>query len=55
MCAAPSDILCELGVRAYSGSRDVPSNPKMAQGFFKHASQNASTDDDLLNIDYFHT
>jgi len=38
---APSDILCELGVRAFSGSRDVPRDLVKANGLFHHAAENA--------------
>ena len=46
---APSDILCELGVRSFSGSRDVPKDFKKACGFFENASIN-STEQELLNV-----
>lgn len=31
---ASPDILCELGVRAYVGSREIPSNLEVARGMF---------------------
>jgi len=33
----PSEILCELGVRAFSGSRDVPKDDIKAAGLFNQA------------------
>lgn len=35
MKQTPVDILTELGVRAYTGSRDVPKDPAKAFGFFQ--------------------
>mmetsp|Transcript_23974 Transcript_23974/g.32131 ORF Transcript_23974/g.32131 Transcript_23974/m.32131 type:complete len:116 (+) Transcript_23974:319-666(+) len=40
----PSDILCELGVRAFTGSRDMPKDVERAIGLFMIAEQNAKTD-----------
>jgi len=34
MVKTPSEILCELGVRSYSGSRDVPKDEAKAYGLF---------------------
>jgi hypothetical protein len=31
----PSEILCELGVRAFSGSRDVPKDDVKAYGLLE--------------------
>lgn len=44
MRKTPSDILCELGVRAFSGSRDVPKDEAKAYGLFDQAAQNAMAD-----------
>lgn len=46
MLRTPSDILCELGVRAYSGSRDVPKDEAKAYGLFDQAAQNALREPD---------
>lgn len=62
MLKTPSDILCELGVRAFSGSRDVPKDEVKAYGLFDQAAQNAlKVPDDKKsqklyeNVQYFHT
>lgn len=34
MARTPSEILCELGVRAFTGSRDVPKDETKAYGLF---------------------
>jgi hypothetical protein len=44
MSKTPSEILCELGVRAFSGSRDVPKDEVKAYGLFDNAAQNAMTE-----------
>ena len=41
MSKTPSEILCELGVRAFTGSRDVPKDEAKAYGLFDFAAQNA--------------
>lgn len=38
----PSSILCELGVRAFTGSRDVPQDKLKADGLFEYAAENAT-------------
>ncbi len=38
MQKTPSEILCELGVRAFSGSRDVPKDEVKAYGLFDRAA-----------------
>lgn len=38
MQKTPSEILCELGVRAFSGSRDVPKDEIKAYGLFDRAA-----------------
>ncbi len=48
----PSEILCELGVRSYSGSRDVPKDILKAEGLFQHAERNAN-EEQRLNVHYF--
>ena len=42
----PSDILCELGVRAFSGSRDVPKDDVKAYGLLEQAGKNAASEKD---------
>ena len=42
----PSEILCELGVRAFSGSRDVPKDDVKAHGLLEQAGKNALTEKD---------
>jgi hypothetical protein len=41
MSKTPADILCELGVRAFSGSRDVPKDIVKAYGLFAAADLNS--------------
>ena len=34
----PSDILCELGMRTYTGSRDMPKDIQKSNGLFDFAA-----------------
>jgi hypothetical protein len=43
-----------LGVRAFSGSRDVPKDLQKAYGLFGHALENAG-EQELLYVNYFKT
>lgn len=54
MSKTPADILCELGIRAFSGSRDVPKDMQKAYGLFEAAQLNA-TEQEALNVKYFRT
>jgi hypothetical protein len=45
--------LCELGVRAFSGSRDAPQDAKKAEDFFNYAAEIAKEKDELLEVNYF--
>ena len=46
MQATSSDILCELGVRAFSGSRDVPKDDKKAYALLDKAAEKALNEKD---------
>jgi len=50
----PSDILCELGIRSFSGSRDVPKDVVKAYGLFEAAVLN-SDEEQKLTVNYFRT
>ena len=41
MESSPSDILYELGIRAYTGSRDVPKDEDKALGLMQAALERA--------------
>jgi len=55
MKACPNDILCELGVRAYTGSRDVPQDLIKANGLFQQAELKAETNYERSQVKYFHS
>ena len=51
----PSDILCELGMRAFTGSRDMPKDVEKAIGLFLIADKNAHTDREKSQVQYYMT
>ena len=51
----PSDILCELGMRAFTGSRDMPKDVEKAIGLFLIADKNANTDREKSQVQYYMT
>lgn len=53
MNVAPSDILSELAVRAFTGSRDVPKDNVKATELFRLAEINAKTDAEQAHVLYY--
>ena len=51
MKETPSDILTELGIRAYTGSRDVPKDDNKALGLMERALVRAKESGTEYNID----
>ena len=51
--AAPSPILCDLGLRAYAGSRDLPKDTDRAIGIFIRAEENAETEEEKDTVQYY--
>ena len=51
--AAPSEILSELAIRAFTGSRDVPKDNVKAMELFMHSEVNAKTDSEHLHVTYY--
>eukprot|EP00351_Strombidinopsis_sp_SopsisLIS2011_P006207 CAMPEP_0116870658 /NCGR_PEP_ID=MMETSP0463-20121206/652_1 /TAXON_ID=181622 /ORGANISM="Strombidinopsis sp, Strain SopsisLIS2011" /LENGTH=122 /DNA_ID=CAMNT_0004507587 /DNA_START=245 /DNA_END=613 /DNA_ORIENTATION=+ len=49
----PTEFLCELGVRAFSGSRDVPKDEQRAVDLFYFAKKNAVSRLDHMQAEYF--
>jgi hypothetical protein len=47
MSTTSSDILGELGIRAFTGSRDVPKDDEKAIGLLKFARQNAQSEKEI--------
>lgn len=47
----PPDVLSELGIRAYTGSRDVPKDDEKASGLLQMALQRAIDNNDTKQID----
>ena len=50
---APVDILCELGVRTFSGSRDVPKDDHKAMGLFNWACNLSTTPGEARMTAYY--
>ena len=50
---APSEILSELAVRVFTGSRDVPKDNAKAVELFKFSSQNAKTEEEQAHVQYY--
>jgi len=53
MHKTPTDILNELGIRCYTGSRDVPKDSEKAIGFLTAAAQNATTKKEAQSVTYY--
>ena len=49
----PSDILCEMGMRAFTGSRDVPKDEEKALGLFIAADESSKTEAEKSQSHYF--
>lgn len=47
----PADVLYELGIRAYTGSRDVPKDDEKALGLLKLAHEQALVSKNQHDID----
>lgn len=50
---APSDILSELALRAFTGSRDVPKDNIKAVELFMQSEVNAQTDLEHAHVRYY--
>ena len=55
MANTPSDILGELGIRAFTGSRDVPKDDEKAIGLLNFAKRNAKSEQDIYQTTYYET
>lgn len=53
VCLASPDILCELGVRSYVGSREIPSNLEVARGMFQRAFDNVKQGKKMQDVYFF--
>ena len=50
---APSNILNELGLRVFTGSRDIPKDLNVAKGLFIGALKRSKTVEDLQQSTYY--
>jgi len=50
---APSDVLSELAIRVFTGSRDVPKDDAKAAKLFEFSEANAVSEKDHLQIQYY--
>ena len=53
MHKTPTDILNEMGIRCYTGSRDVPKDGDKAAGFLTAAAENAQTKEEAQSVTYY--
>ena len=53
MNVAPSEILSELAVRVFTGSRDVPKDNVKATELFRLSEINAKTDAEHAHVRYY--